>query len=289
MLPSLDAPRVSGDGFGRTSIAFPMDATLGIDGTPQSGTGQATILTGRNGAEIFGRHFGPWVPTALRPLVRDENLLVRAAASHRSTAFANAYPAEPRTAPELSGKRVAGRRSRRRHRVAGPPLAAEGAGLLTRHAEHLARGTAVASEIVNEGWIRHLGPDDLPRPTPADAGLTLADISVDHDLTLFAHYSTDAAGHHQTIEAGVEALERVDAFLGGLLDRLPADHHLIVVSDHGNLEDIRAGHTRNPSLGLVSGPDAASLAGRLPSLLEVTPALLDLLGADGGGGGRPGP
>ncbi len=45
------------------------DATLGVEGLPQSGTGQTTLLTGRNGAAEYGRHFGPWVPTPLRPLL----------------------------------------------------------------------------------------------------------------------------------------------------------------------------------------------------------------------------
>src|SRR5919108_3810781 len=57
-----------------------LDATLGVAGTPQSGTGQATLLTGVNAAQRCGRHFGPWVPAQLRPLVRNENVLVRAQA-----------------------------------------------------------------------------------------------------------------------------------------------------------------------------------------------------------------
>src|SRR5262245_16050002 len=45
---------------------IPLDAQLGIAGLPQSGTGQYSLLTGHNGAVEFGRHYGPWVPTALR-------------------------------------------------------------------------------------------------------------------------------------------------------------------------------------------------------------------------------
>jgi len=243
-----------------------MDATLGHKGTPQSGTGQTSLLTGQNGADLFGRHFGPWVPTALRPIVREENLLVHALAADHSVAFANAYPAD------WPG-------DQRRRRVAGPPLAAQGAGLLTRSTDHLARGEALASEILNDGWIRHLGPDDLPRPTAREAGATLAAISAGHDLTLYAHYATDTAGHTQTMEAGVVALERVDAFLGGVVKTLPDDHHLLVVSDHGNLEDIRGGHTRNPALGLAFGPRASQLSERITSLTDIPGAVLELLGS----------
>src|SRR5690606_37535490 len=66
---------------GRAASLVGLDATLGAPGLPQSGTGQAALLTGRNAAELFGRHFGPWTPTALRPLVERESILARARAA----------------------------------------------------------------------------------------------------------------------------------------------------------------------------------------------------------------
>src|SRR5688572_29542993 len=79
---------------GTRASLIAIDATFGIAGTPQSGTGQAALLTGVNAAQRYGRHFGPWVPSQLRPLVRDENVLVRAQAAGARVAFANAYPEE---------------------------------------------------------------------------------------------------------------------------------------------------------------------------------------------------
>jgi hypothetical protein len=55
---------------------------------------------------------------------------------------------------------------------------------------------------------------------------------------------------------------------------------LLVASDHGNLEDIRGGHTRNPALGLAAGPDARG-AGALRDLREVAGFVLGVLGAEG--------
>lgn len=115
-------------------------------------------------------------------------------------------------------------------------------------------GDAVSSEILNTGWREKLGHDWLPRVTPEDAGRNLARIASDRHLTLFAHYTTDTAGHRQEMDPAVEALERVDAFLGGVLSGAPEDLTLLIVSDHGNIEDISAGHTRNPVLGVATGP-----------------------------------
>lgn len=242
---------------------LPLDACLGVEGLPQSGTGQITLLTGRNAAQLFGRHFGPWPPVRLRPLLDRENLLVRARAAGFDVTFANAYP-----------RNYPGNRSSRL--VAAPPLAARSAHLLNRHHEALAAGEAVASEIVNEGWRRMMGPQRIPAVTPREAGTTLARLAGEAHLTLFAHYLTDLAGHRGGMAGAVEALERVDGFLGGVLDDLPADVLLLLVSDHGNVEDVRGGHTRNPALGLAVGPSARRLPAR-PDLTAIAPAVLDLL------------
>lgn len=253
-----------------------VDATLGADGTPQSGTGHAALLTGENAVRLFGRHQGPWVPTSLRRLVAERSVLARARAAGLAVAFANAYPEElvaRAAASGATGRRLGPLR-------AGPPLAALGAGLLTRHTAALERGDAVASEIVNDGWIRHLGRASLPAVTPESAGRNLARIAAVHDLTLFAHYTTDHVGHRGTMGEAVEAIERVDRFLGGLLDAAPGDLLLMVVSDHGNLEDTARHHTRNPALGVVAGQGHRAVAEALTDLTAITPAALRALDVD---------
>jgi hypothetical protein len=179
--------------------------------------------------------------------------------------FANAYP---RSWPGPGGGR----------RIAGPPLAARGAGVLDRHEDALAEGSAVASEILNDSWRRHLGHAHVPRISAEEAGRNLARISRGADLTLYAHYATDTAGHRRELDAAVAALRRVDRFLGGLRTALDADTLLLVASDHGNLEDVRVGHTRNPALGIVAGPGADVAADRLHDIRGVAPFVLDVLG-----------
>src|SRR5687768_17734503 len=106
-----------------------------MPGVPQSGTGQFTLLTGRNGAHAFGRHYGPYVPTALRQELRETNVMTIARRAGRSVAFANAYPEElfGGSPAEADAAAVGPLR-------AGPPLAALGAGVLTRHTKELHEG-----------------------------------------------------------------------------------------------------------------------------------------------------
>ncbi len=259
-IPTLRHPTLGGSG----AVSFPLDANLGVDGIPQSGTGQSALLTGRNTARIHGRHFGPWIPVGLRPLVEEESVLRVAQDSGRVVCFANAYP---RGWPG----------ARHGRRVAGPPLAAKGAGLMNRHEDDLGAGRAVSSEIVNDGWRNHLGHHALPEVTAEDAGGNLAAIAADAELTLYAHYATDTAGHRGGMEGSVAALERVDRFIAGVLAGLSADVTLLVASDHGNIEDVTGGHTRNPALGLAVGAASHGFSDSR-SLLDVAPAVLRHLG-----------
>ncbi len=223
-----------------------LDAVLGVEGLPQSGTGQAALFTGVDAIALHGRHFGPWIPTALRPMLAERNLLVRAQAEGHDVAFANAYPEEAVAMLRSGAKRLPA------FLRAGPPLVAHAAGLLTLHTPELAAGTAVASEITNTGWREKLRRD-VPEITASQAGRNLAGIVAAHELTMFAHYHTDTVGHLREMEPAVAALERVDEFLGGLLDALPANAVVVIASDHGNIEDVREQHTRNPALGMVIG------------------------------------
>lgn len=262
-----------------------VDATLDTEGVPQSGTGQAALLTGLDAVALHGRHFGPWVPQALRPIVREQSVLRRAQQAGCAVAFANAYPEEVLSAlhgddaglPSDNPRSSARRRSAAAFLRAGPPLAALGAGLLNRHTPDLVTGNAVASEITNEGWRERLGRTRVPVIDAVRAGRNLARIAQEHQLTLFAHYATDYAGHARDMDAAVLALERFDSFLGGLVDEAAADLLIVVVSDHGNIEDTTTGHTRNPALGLVIGNGHAPVARRLRRLTDVAPAVLDVL------------
>lgn len=243
----------------------PLDAMLGVAGLPQSGTGQTALFTGINAPKKFGRHFGPWVPTQLRSVITEHNILSQARNVGLRVAFANAYPEE--IFEQTNDRRL----------NAGPPLAARAAGILNRHTQHLHDGDAVASEILNEGWRTHLNRTDLPVITATDAGRNLARIANAHDLTLFAHYSTDYVGHRNDMDEAVAAIERVGEFIDAVRAHNDPEILTMVVSDHGNIEDVRSGHTRNPALGLFFGNDYRKAAAGLQRLTDIAPRVRELL------------
>ena len=267
-IPSLARVRYTGP----EGTSFALDATLGVEGLPQSGTGQYALLTGDNGAQRIGRHQGPWTPTALRPLLLASNLFTRARDEGQAVAFANAHP--PRY-----------RESRWYKRPAPVPMAADGAGLMTRGIEDLMAGDGLASDLDN-ARMQTVVEERLPTIHVSEAGANLARLAGQHDLTVFAHYGTDVAGHRGGAEAARIALERVDGFLGGILAHRPDSLGVLVASDHGNIESVQAGHTRNPALGIwFPGKDRSpgippeSVPG---SLLEVCGWTMERLQGKGG-------
>jgi phosphopentomutase len=77
-----------------------------------------------------------------------------------------------------------------------------------------------------------------------------------------------------------------------VLATLPADALLVIASDHGNVEDVRAGHTRNPVPVIAAGPGSDRVALGVRSLTDVTPVILRLLDvppADRAGASNPDP
>ncbi len=47
---------------------------LGVEGLPQSGTGQTSIFCGVNASKIVGKHFGPYPYSTLIPIIKEKNI-----------------------------------------------------------------------------------------------------------------------------------------------------------------------------------------------------------------------
>jgi hypothetical protein len=261
-LPVVDRP---------TRVVRPLDATLGVEGLPQSGTGQAALFTGVNCASLVGRHFGPFPHSATHEVLAERNVFRRVAeavrddgttaASPPGAAFANAYP------PQFFEQ------ARRRGRWTVTTRSCLEAGVAVRDADALRRGCAVPADLTGWAWREKLGLD-VPVVSAAESGRHLAEIARSHRLTLFEYFLTDKLGHGRLDAEPEDLLGQLDAFFGALIDDLdPAADTLVVTSDHGNLEDLSSTvHTRNPVPLFVAGW-AAPYFRSASSLLDVTPAI----------------
>ena len=248
-------------------VFIPIDATLGLEGLPQSGTGQAALFTGENAAAVHGRHFGPYPPTTVRPLVAERSVFARLVAAGIEAdrlAFANAYPDRFFRFVEKRGRWTA------------TTLAAHSAGVRLRRAADLAARRALPADLTGETWHALIDIDQKPQ-SEADAARALAALVADHAFVLHEYYLTDKAGHSQDAARAADVLTSLDRFFEALLDALPPEALLVLSSDHGNIEDLATkSHTRHPVPLIARGPGAHAFA-EADSLTDVTPAILRVL------------
>ncbi len=233
-------------GYRDHCLLMPLDACLGVAGLPQSGTGQVALLAGVNAPALHGGHQPHFPPVALRPLLAERSLFRRALALGKRVAFANVFT-------EAYWRAIASRRLRR----AASVIAAEGAGLYLRNLADLQAGQALSWDITGQALAaRDPAAATLPPITPFAAGERLANLARAYDFVFFESFLPDLAGHGRLgVDGATEALMRIDGLLAGWWHaRRPADS-LLIVSDHGNIEQAATKtHTTAPVPLLVIGP-----------------------------------
>lgn len=211
-----------------------LDTTLGVEGLPQSGTGQACWLTGLDAVRVMGEHFGPQPGPTLRRVLDSYSLPVRLTAAGGRVGLANFYP------PAYLAAQA------RRPRHGCFPYSALAAGLPLNPSDLPAvpptLGLSYAAPWLPHGSIT----TELSR---LGAQLARAAQAANYDLVMLDLWLSDSIGHSgaepvppESLAAGHGYLRRVDALLSGILD---AGGAVVLSSDHGNLEDLRiGGHTR---------------------------------------------
>ena len=252
-----------------THVFKGIDATLGIPGLPQSGTGQATLFTGINCAEVAGRHFGPYPHSKTKPVLSEENIFRKI--SNLTTlhpepvAFANAYPKQ------------FFEKAQSKNRWTVTTYSCIEANVPIRSLKELRRNAALTADLTRKAWnsklrilVEEINEDEAARH--------LFSISQNHLFTLFEYYLTDKAGHSQSMEKAGAILTSLDRFLDQLLSCVEQENVLLIItSDHGNLEDLsHKSHTMNPVPLLVTGNGSQHFH-EVDTIADVTPALVNVI------------
>jgi 2,3-bisphosphoglycerate-independent phosphoglycerate mutase len=247
--------------------AAPTRADLDVPGLPQSATGHTAILTGINAARVLGRHLPGFPTSTLKPLIASHNLLTRLTKAGRRARYINAYrPTTPVVA--------------RRKLYSATTIAALSNGQRLLGLSDIRSGEALHHDFTNRLLIEQ--GEALPLFTPHEAGGILARMAETLDLALFEYFLTDLAGHARDPEWARSEAAKIDSFLTGLLDECDLQStHVVLCSDHGNMEDpsIRT-HTRNPVPTVVWGPRAGDIVGKIQSIDQIADQVLRLLAPD---------
>ncbi len=255
---------------GDEATLLAVDPTLGLPGTPQSASGQAALLTGRNVPQEIGEHYGPKPNPPIQQILREGNIFSTVTQLGGKAALLNAYPPQYFEAIE------------RGHRLySAIPFAVTAAGLPLMTAEDIQAGRALSVDFTGEGWAARPEFPPVPIYSPSDAGIKLAQLAARYDLAWFDFWPSDYAGHRQDMSSAIDLLETFDVVLSGLLQAREGEHDLVVLtSDHGNMEDLsQRGHTRNPVPALLIGSEdfRDRFAVGLENLTHFVPAIRRML------------
>ena len=265
------SPRIPTSRPGFQTTTMRLDATLGIRGLPQSGTGQATLFTGVNTARILGKHFGPYPHSTFHPLLQERNIFRQLADSGLSSCFANAFP-----------QQFFDHINSHPSRLSVTTLSCTMSGIPLLRVDSLNSGDAVSADITGIGW-EALGHSDATVIPPEEAGRRLGLLSRRYDFVLFEYWKTDHAGHAMSFGEAAKVLDPLDKMLSGLLEELDERTLLLITSDHGNIEDLsRKVHTLNDVPLVLHGKEHSRMAESVRShggsdLSCVTPAIIDFL------------
>lgn len=247
-----------------------IDACLGIEGLPQSATGQATLLTGENVPRAVGEHYGPKPNQAVSEFLHNGNLFYTLKENGQRVTFLNAYPPGYFEAIE-SGRRM----------YSAIPLAVTSAGIKLKNYDDLKNGHAISADFTAQGWREHLGLPNTPLLSSRQAGNLLAHLSKGYSLAFFEYWLSDYAGHRQDMTSACAILEIFDQVLAGLLSTWENNQGLILItSDHGNMEDLSTRrHTYNQVPALVIGkPELRhKFTSDLQDLTDIAPAIKNIL------------
>lgn len=238
-----------------------IDSTLGVNGLPQSATGQAVLLTGLNIPRELGYHYGPKPNAETARYLNGATIFSKTLAAGKTAALLNAYP--PRYFDGIdSGKRL----------YSSIPLALTNAGLRLFTREDYYAGRAISADFTGEGWRTFLGFPDAPFFSPEAAGKNLSTLAKKYDLAFFEYWASDYAGHKQDMEWAVKQLKILDGVLKGLFaDWQNGDGLILLTSDHGNMEDLSTRKHTNANVPLL-------LFGALTARREFQNGIRDLTG-----------
>lgn len=244
-----------------------LNATLGIGGLPQSGTGQTALLCGINSAKIIGKHFGPYPYSTLHDIIARRNIFISLRKSGKKVFYANAYP--PRYFEYIQQNQF---------RRTTTTLAWTLSGFKLNDYKKLKSLKALSSDITGEKW-NTLGFPRVNEISPQVAGQRLVGFLKNYDFVFYEYFYTDHVGHHQSMEKAVEEIHKIDMLISGIISKLDKERMtLLITSDHGNIEDLSVKtHTTNPVPLIVYGEMAKHINERIKSITHITKEIIKFL------------
>lgn len=257
---------------GEKSRVWSVDACMGVEGLPQSGTGQASLFTGINCSVRAGKHFGPFPHSTSKPILKRKSLFHQWIESGGRPHFMNAYPDRFFRSESLP------------KRWSCTTFMSVHSDLRLNRESDVMKGRALTAELDQQVWRDRLGVD-VPVISMREAANRMIEKGKTHDLVLFEYFLTDRAGHRQEMEHAIDILNQLNLFMGEIMEQMDAKDSLVICSDHGNIEDLSVRtHTRNRVPMGVYGAGVEKVKMPPKQLTDLPGLLMQITGRDRSGG-----
>ncbi len=247
---------------------IPIDTSLGVEGLPQSATGQTAIFTGVNASKILGRHLSGQPTITLRNIISHNNLFKKLINMGFTVTNSNVYREKYIT--EITAP------LNKKQKPSVTTVMCISTGTSLRTTKQYIEGKGIYHDITGR-ILSDLGYN-TPIISPEEAAQNFYAISRNYSFTLFEHFMTDIAGHSLNMDMSIKRILILDKFLHALLTLIDYNNDILVItSDHGNIENMSIKtHTLNKVPFIFLGNKAASLSTRMVSLIDIMPAVLNL-------------
>ena len=246
-------------------VMIPTDACLGIEGRPQSASGQTTILTGINAPKLLGHHKQGFPNQALRDVIAEHSIFLQLECLKITpNTFANAY-----TPQFFEGTP--------RWKSATTCAVESSSTVRFRTLEDLKRNESVFMDFTNS--VLRARDFDVELWSANKAGKVLADLSKKHRFTLYEYFITDKIGHDQDFNLAKKVLPELAEVVRTLLENVDLQNTTVILtSDHGNIEYLsKRNHTLNQVPTIIWGKYRQIIAKQIDSLADITPSIIRIL------------
>ena len=248
-----------------------LDAHMGVPGIPQSATGQTALFTGIPAAKILNRHINGYPTHSLRPLVKRYSILKRLEEKGFSATLLNSYS-------DWYLERFKKPRYERLLSVSTLMQLSSGRKLFTL--KDYLEGKSLYMDITNWFLRAKIGLK-VPLIPPQESGRKMVKITRQggYHLSVFEYFFSDHAGHLCSMGFSRRIIPHIEGFIEGLLEEMdPTRELFLLVSDHGNMEDLSTNkHTHNPVPFFFYGKRGEYFLG-IRHIYEVPQRILTLFG-----------
>ena len=202
-------------------IQFSLDACLGVNGLPQSATGQSSIYTGKNAAKLIGKHLFGFPNQKLKELLIKQSVFEKLNSLSYRCKFINAFRPVFFTSPEIFNN-VRLSVTSEMNRAARLPFCS---------IKDIKNKNALYHDFTNKELIEK--GFQLPIFDSNTASKVLIDQSKKYDLILYEYFLTDKAGHSKNMKYAISEINKIESLIYMVIEKAEASNtSIIVCSDH---------------------------------------------------------